>query len=111
MKGEVAQSPKRGCGEPFNPAWGEVSYAEVMTSAKANVNLEELEISHVSFKKTRTGGLLLGESGPDSGRKADRLAARLRSFSNRSRAHSNRALVHVLKPLLKRKLFESHCIV
>lgn len=36
-----------------------VSYAEVMTWARENVNLTEAEVSNITTKRSATGGILL----------------------------------------------------
>ncbi|CAH2209136.1 jg18883, partial [Pararge aegeria aegeria] len=55
------------------------NYAEAMAAAKQRINLADCGISHLRQKKAITGGLILEVPGPDSTKKADALAERLRA--------------------------------
>ncbi|XP_049879651.1 caskin-1-like [Pectinophora gossypiella] len=61
------------------PEGADTTYAAVMGAAKQRVSLAECGISDLRQKRAATGGLILEVPGPDSARKADDLAARLRS--------------------------------
>ncbi|PZC77602.1 hypothetical protein B5X24_HaOG203158 [Helicoverpa armigera] len=56
-----------------------LTYAEVLTRAKANISLSDLGISGIRCKTTTTGARLLEISGATSGPKADALAEKLRA--------------------------------
>ncbi|XP_049880311.1 uncharacterized protein LOC126376807 [Pectinophora gossypiella] len=74
------------------PEGAATTYAAVMGAAKQRVNLAECGITELRQRRAATGGLILQVPGPDSAKKADELAARLRS----TLADMD---VHILRPV------------
>ncbi|XP_046976327.1 caveolae-associated protein 3-like [Vanessa cardui] len=68
-----------------------MTYTEVMCAARTHTQLRDLGIETVEFKKAITGGVLLKLSDPDSGEKADCLAAQMREvLRNLARGSPNK---------------------
>ncbi|KYQ51478.1 Gag-Pol polyprotein [Trachymyrmex zeteki] len=70
---------------------GNIGYAEALTTAKENINLQNLDIiNNMNIRRSMTGGLIFEIHGQDQKYKADKLAEELKQVFRDKEVHINR---------------------
>ncbi|XP_072938828.1 uncharacterized protein [Epargyreus clarus] len=78
-KQRLPRVPKSAAVTVTVPEGSNITYAEVMKTAKSQIKLEDLGIAEVRQKKALNGGLLIEIAGEDCAGKADALAGKLQA--------------------------------